>query len=117
VSEPVVRLSHYIAGEWLVVNGQEWTADINPSDATEELARVPSADATAVNRAAEAAHSGFEGWRAASGPQRADILHRTATLLAQRRQDIATLVALEVGKPIEFFTETKTVQINPASRR
>jgi alpha-ketoglutaric semialdehyde dehydrogenase len=100
VSEPVVRLSHYIAGEWLAVNGQEGTADINPSNATEVLARVPSGDATAVHRAAEAAHSGFERWRVTSGPQRAEILHRAASLLAQRRQDIATLVALEVGKPI-----------------
>ena len=175
MSESVIRLAHYSAGEWLAANGQEWTADINPSNATEVLARVPSADATAVNRAAEAAHSGFERWSTTSGPQRAEILHRAAGLLAQRRQDIATLIALEVGKPIgealldvdrgvvilryiqgincgmvrvngdttgvdphapfggmrassshsreqgpaafEFFTETKTVQINPAGGR
>ena len=100
MSESVIRLAHYTAGEWLAANGQEWTADINPSNATEVLARVPSADATVVNRAAEAAHSSFERWRATSGPQRAEILHRAANLLTQRRQDIATLVALEVGKPI-----------------
>ena len=53
MSKPVIRLSHYIAGEWLAVNGQEWTADINPSNATEVLAYVPPGDATEVDRAAE----------------------------------------------------------------
>lgn len=101
MSEPVIRLSHYIAGEWLAVNGQEWTADINPSNTTEVLAYVPPGDATEVDRAAEAAYSGFERWRVVSESQRAEILHRTANLLAQRRQDIT----------IEFFTKTETVQI------
>jgi alpha-ketoglutaric semialdehyde dehydrogenase len=100
MSESIVHLSHYIAGEWLAANGQEWTADINPSNATEVLARIPSGDATVVNHAVEAAQAGFERWRTASGPQRAEILHQAANLLARRRQDLATLVALEVGKPI-----------------
>lgn|GEM_PF-2557431 len=91
MNEPVVRLSHYIAGEWLAVNGQEWTADINPSNVTEVLARVPSADATAVNRAAEAAHSGFERWRAASGPQRAEILHQSDAFLDRLQAEIRAL--------------------------
>jgi len=64
------------------------------------LARIPSGDATVVNHAVEAAQAGFERWRTASGPQRAEILHQAANLLARRRQDLATLVALEVGKPI-----------------
>ena len=81
MSKPIVRLSQYIASEWLTVNDQAWTDDINPSDATEVLARIPSGDATVVDRAAEAAHSGFERWRTASGPERAEVLHRTANLL------------------------------------
>lgn len=97
---PTLQLSHYIAGEWLTLNDQEWTLDLNPSDTSEVLARIPSGNATLVDRAAEAAHSAFERWKATSGPERAEILHRAANLLAQRGQDIARLVALEVGKPI-----------------
>ena len=100
MSESIVRLSHFIAGEWLASNDQEWTADINPSNAAEVLARIPSGDTATVNRAAEAAQTGFGRWRMMSGPQRAEILHQAANLLAQKRQDLATVVALEVGKPI-----------------
>src|SRR5215471_20185947 len=100
MSESLVHLSHYIAGEWLAANGQEWTADINPSNAMEMLARIPWGDAMVVNRAAEAAHPCFVRSRAVSGAQRAESLHQAASVLAQRRQDMATLVALEVGKPI-----------------
>jgi acyl-CoA reductase-like NAD-dependent aldehyde dehydrogenase len=93
-------LSHFIAGEWVAASDGEWTADVNPSDATQELARIPSGHPEVVNRAVEAAHSAFAAWRAMAGPERAELLHRTASILAQRRQDLATLVALEVGKPI-----------------
>ena len=81
-------------------NDQEWTPDLNPSNTSEVLAHIPSGNASVVDRAAEAAHSAFAKWKATSGPERAEILHRAANLLAQRRQDIATLVALEVGKPV-----------------
>ena len=96
----MVELSHYIAGEWCAASGQEWTDDINPSLATEVLARIPSGDAVVVNRAVEAAQASAERWKAMSGPRRAEILHRAANLLAQQRQALATVIALEVGKPI-----------------
>ncbi len=96
----VNTLAHYVAGEWLTTNDGEWTADINPSDTTQVLAHIPSGQPEVIDRAVEAAQSAFTGWRATAGPERAEVLHRTANLLAQQRQDLATLVALEVGKPV-----------------
>jgi acyl-CoA reductase-like NAD-dependent aldehyde dehydrogenase len=96
----VNMLPHYIAGEWVAANDGEWTADVNPSDATQVLAHIPSGHPEFVNRAVEAAHSAFAAWRAMAGPERAELLHRAASILAELRQDLATLVAFEVGKPI-----------------
>lgn len=93
-------LSHYVAGEWLTPSDGEWTADVNPSDSTQVLARIPLGHPEVIDLAAEAAQRSFAAWRGTPGPERAEVLHRAANLLAGLRQDLATLVALEVGKPI-----------------
>lgn len=95
-----VTLSHYIAGEWVSSDGGEWTSDVNPSDATQELARIPQGGQEVVNQAAEAAVSAYREWRRYAGPGRAEILHRAANLLAESQHDLASVAAAEVGKPI-----------------
>src|SRR5260370_5948471 len=93
-------LSHYVAGEWLTPSDGEWTADVNPSDSTQVLARIPLGQPEVIDLAVEAAQRSFAAWKGTPGPERAEVLHRAAHLLAELRQDLATLVALEVGKPI-----------------
>ncbi len=96
----VKTLSHYVAGEWLTTNDGEWTADVNPSDATQVLARIPSGQPEMIDRAVEAAQSAFAVWRATAGPERAEVLHRAANLLAELGQDLAMLVTLEARRDI-----------------
>ncbi|MDQ3856803.1 MAG: aldehyde dehydrogenase family protein [Chloroflexota bacterium] len=104
----VETLEHYVAGEWVTGDGASVTTDVNPSDASEELARIPQADGSLVDRAAGAASDGFKVWSRMSGPDRAELLHKAANLLAERRDDLARTVALEVGKPIgEAVQEVK----------
>lgn len=93
-------LSHYIAGEWIAPQDERWNDDLNPSDATHVLAQVPSGDSSVVARAVEAAQTAFPAWKAKPGPDRAELLHRAANALAEKRQEIGNVVALEVGKPI-----------------
>lgn len=93
-------LSHYIAGEWLAHKGEQWAKDVNPSDETQMLAQVPLGQLDIVERAVEAAQTAFQSWKAKTGSEKAEILYRAANLLADRRQDLGTLVALEVGKPL-----------------
>lgn len=100
-------LAHYVAGEWLKSNEEQWSDDLNPSDTTQVLARVPQGPVSVVERAAEAAHGAFAAWKALAGPERSEILYRAANILAERRQEIGTLVAQEVGKPLgEALGET-----------
>lgn len=94
------QLSHYIAGRWSKAGEQEWAPDINPSDATRTLALVPAGEPEVVDQAAQAAQEASRAWKNTSGPARAEVLHRVANALAERRQALGELVALEVGKPI-----------------
>lgn len=93
-------LSHYVAGEWLNPRSEEWNDDINPSDISQVLARVPQGEPDIVERAIEAAHMAFPAWKAKTGSEKAELMHRAANALAARRQEIGTIAAQEVGKPI-----------------
>lgn len=94
------RLSHYIAGTWKVPGDSEWTEDLNPSDATQTLALVPLGERAMVDQAVEAAQEASAFWKAAIGPARAETLHRAANALADAREQLGQVIALEVGKPI-----------------
>src|SRR5690348_9174541 len=94
------NLAHYVAGEWVAPRDEQWSADVNPSDATQILAQVPYGQIAVIERAVEAAQAAFRAWRVTTGADKAELLHKAANLLAQRRQEIGTVIALEVGKPI-----------------
>jgi acyl-CoA reductase-like NAD-dependent aldehyde dehydrogenase len=93
-------LEHYIAGEWQHRSRDRWGEDVNPSDATQILAHVPLSDPAEIAKAATAAHDAFPAWKNKTGTERAELLYRASNLLAERRQELGTLVAQEVGKPI-----------------
>jgi succinate-semialdehyde dehydrogenase/glutarate-semialdehyde dehydrogenase len=72
-------------------------ATINP--ATDETTRTyEEMDAAAVDRAIEAAHAAFLGWRETSFEERAARLRAAARLLHERRRDYAELMTREMGK-------------------
>lgn len=92
-------LSLLIDGEWIDATGRDEVDVVNPSTA-EVLGRLPVATASDVDQAARAAARGFEIWSALSAYERADVLHRAASLLRERTSRIAELVCLEQGKPL-----------------
>lgn len=95
-----LRLSHYMGGAWSASTGDEWIADLNPSDARDVVAQTPRGtpdDAHAAVRAAEQAQA---GWRSLSGPARSEHLHRWAAVMAERQESLAQAMTREVGKPV-----------------
>jgi len=54
----------------------------------------------AVDAAIGAAHDAFKSWRETSFAQRADILRNAAKLLRERREALARIMTLEMGKKI-----------------
>lgn len=93
-----------IGGQWREGFTGETFDVFNP--ATEEkLATLASAtedDAVAaLDAACEAAkHAGEHGWAATSPWERAEILRRAFELVTERAEEFATLMTLEMGKPL-----------------
>jgi len=96
----------YIGGEWVAPMG---TGTIEVMDSTTEQAigRIPEGTAEDVDRAVEAARAGFEAWRQVPVETRVDACTAISAALAERADEIAALVAAEVGMPLAL---ARTIQ-------
>jgi acyl-CoA reductase-like NAD-dependent aldehyde dehydrogenase len=69
--------------------------------ATEQvMAEVPRAGVEETDAAVARAHAAFPAWRDVTPGDRAALMHRLADALDSRREELATLEARNVGKPI-----------------
>ncbi len=89
----------FIDGEWRATAASGSRLIRNP--ATEEvLGNLPEASTVDVDDALSAATKGFELWRGTLPSQRAQVLTTAARLIADRTPQIARLLTLEQGKPL-----------------
>lgn len=95
----------YIAGEWLGAEGRDTIPILNPATGVAN-ARLPLATDEDLDRALDSAAQGFHLWRATAPEARAAILTRTAALIRDRAERLATIATLEQGKTrAEAMTE------------
>ncbi|HEY6809286.1 MAG TPA: aldehyde dehydrogenase family protein [Gemmatimonadales bacterium] len=94
------RLASYIGGAFRPSDADEAFSDLNPSDPADVIALVPAGTGADARAAASAAADALPAWRARTGPARAELLHAWAGAIAARRDELATAMAREVGKPI-----------------
>ncbi|MEU2726283.1 NAD-dependent succinate-semialdehyde dehydrogenase [Streptomyces griseoviridis] len=94
---PAVRM--HIAGQWCQGGTGRTAPVVNP--ATEEtIGEVPLATAADLDRALEAAHTGFRTWRDTPVADRTALLHTAADLLTERAEAVGLTMTLEQGKPL-----------------
>ena len=89
----------FIAGEWRPPAGGGYAAVIDPSTGR-SIGEAPIASAAEAREAVEAAARVEESWGASPGHVRAKVLRTAAARLRDDREEMARLIASEVGKPI-----------------
>src|SRR6185369_2995818 len=97
--DPIVRDAFYIGGEWVSAEGRE-TIDVIDATTEEVVGTISLGTAEDVDRAVEAARAGFETWSQTSVEERIDALRAITAGLQERAEEIAVLVAREVGMPL-----------------
>lgn len=101
--------SLYIGGRWSEASFGNVIAVENP--ATEEpFASVPAGTAADVDAAVAEARQALEGWAAQPPTERASVLTALAEGLAARTDEIAEIVAREVGTPLARSREWQAEQ-------
>ncbi|MFL6673617.1 MAG: succinylglutamate-semialdehyde dehydrogenase [Massilia sp.] len=104
----MANLSNYINGEWVAGSGA-LLATVDPSTGRQTWTSNEST-AEDVQRAAQAAHEHFEQWALAPLEQRIAICTRFRDLLKEHAEELAAIIAEEVGKPLwEARTEVATM--------
>ncbi|MEP7019542.1 MAG: NAD-dependent succinate-semialdehyde dehydrogenase [Pseudonocardiales bacterium] len=88
----------FIDGKWGDGSGGSF-AVLNPSTG-EQIASVPVAGLDDLDRALAAAAAAQPDWAAAPPRERSEVLHKTFELMIARREEIAYLMSLEMGKSL-----------------
>ena len=104
----MANISNFINGEWLAGSGAELVT-IDPSNGKQTWSSNEST-AQDVGRACEAARNAFEAWALTPLDERIAVCTRFRDLLKQDAEELALLIAEEVGKPLwEARTEATTM--------
>ncbi len=100
--------SHYVNGRWIEGEGPPLAA-FNPADGLQVWAgRAATADE--VDAACNAARTAFDAWAMAALDERIAVCTRFRDLLKKHSEELARLIALEVGKPLwEARTEVTSM--------
>ena len=89
----------YINGEWRGAEGGATLDVLNPATG-ELIANVASATVSDGAAALDAAVAAQEAWAATAPRERGEILRRAFELTIERREQLARIITLEMGKPL-----------------
>ncbi|MEO1253093.1 MAG: NAD-dependent succinate-semialdehyde dehydrogenase [Pseudomonadota bacterium] len=87
----------FIGGEW--VSSHETITVVNPATG-ENIGAVPKLARKEAKRAIAAAETAFKDWRKTKAGERAEICHKFHDALMDNREDLARLLTIEMGKPL-----------------
>ncbi|HEY7648444.1 MAG TPA: NAD-dependent succinate-semialdehyde dehydrogenase [Methylomirabilota bacterium] len=90
----------YIGGQWVLAEGNATFDVVNPADQS-VVAKVSNGAAPEIQSAVAAAHGAFREWSVLAPKDRGRVLLGIQELMQERRDELARLVTLENGKPIE----------------
>jgi aldehyde dehydrogenase (NAD+) len=99
MTQPISCLN-YINGQWHPAKTGGQFESRNPAQWSEIVAIAPLSEPSDVEQAVSAARAAYRDWRLVPAPIRAEKLFRVGELLQQRKEELATLMSQEMGKPI-----------------
>jgi len=102
-AEPSHRDRLYVDGAWTPSTGSG-RIDVLSASTEEVIGSVPDGTAEDVDRAVEAARRAFEAWSQTPVEERAAFLEKISERLQARIEQVAALVASEVGMPLNMST-------------
>jgi len=89
-----------INGKWVGASSGKTFSNLNP--ATQEiLGHFPISNEKDIDRAVAAARRALDGWRKMPAAKRGEILHRAQLLLKERKEELARIETMEMGKVLK----------------
>ncbi len=97
----LVRDKLFIGGRWVAPSSSE-TIDVHNAGTGAALGRIPVGGAKDVDAAVAAARGALEAWSASAPSTRAEYLQKISDGLKARADELAKLIAQEVGMPLKM---------------
>jgi aldehyde dehydrogenase (NAD+) len=91
----------YVGGEWVESTGSETLEVVNPTS-EEVVGTIRAGTAEDVDRAVAAAREAFTSWSQTPVQERGEWMERIAGVMRERTEEIAGLIAQEVGMPVKL---------------
>ena len=102
----------FIGGEWTdAASGATFTA-FSPGTG-ERIGDVPDGDRADAQRAMEAAQRAFPAWSQATPFERARYMHRIGEICERRQDELARLLTLDQGKPLQAESYDEVHELIP----
>ena len=95
------RDKFFIGGQWVAPSTQE-TIDVHNAGTGEVMGRVPAGGEKDIDTAVAAARAALDGWSQTPVDKRAEFLEKISAGLKARGEELAQLIAREVGMPIKL---------------
>ena len=89
----------YVDGQWTDADNGATFSVTNPADGS-KLGEVPSMGQAETARAIDAAAAALPAWASKTAKERSVILRCWYELILENQQDLATIMTLEMGKPL-----------------
>jgi succinate-semialdehyde dehydrogenase/glutarate-semialdehyde dehydrogenase len=93
------RAAALIGGDWVSAT-PHGAYDLRNPATGDLLARLPRCREGEVQRAVEVADAAFRAWRQTTAKVRSEVVRRWYELIVAAKEDLATLITLEEGKPL-----------------
>ena len=97
----LVRDKLFIGGQWVAPSGKE-TIDVHNAGNGEVMGRIPASGEKDAAASVAAARAALAGWSSTPVEKRAEFLQKISDGLKARADELAKLIAQEVGMPIKL---------------
>ena len=97
----VKSYENYIDGEWVESASGKTFENINPADRNDLIGLFQRSGPQDVDAAVAAAKQAYPAWKNTPPPKRGEILYRAASLLVERKEELARAMTQEMGKVLE----------------
>src|SRR5687768_18398769 len=97
----LIRDKLFIGGQWLAPSARD-TIDVHNAGTGQVMGRVPAGTEKDIDAAVAAARAALDGWSRTALDKRAGYLQKVSDGLKARADELAKLIAQEVGMPIKL---------------
>ncbi|GAA5002944.1 NADP-dependent succinate-semialdehyde dehydrogenase [Acinetobacter puyangensis] len=90
----------YINGKWIDSASQQTIEVINPAT-SEVLGHIPALTVAQIEESINVAHQAYQTWKQSAVKYRVELLKKWFVLILEHKQELATIMTLEQGKPLK----------------